>query len=157
MEKHTLRLWPSFFCFINTNCLNTCWLWIYCDLEGRKSLGKQIYDKPKSWFERVDAWGYQFFSYESLVHEKLLLIVSASIGNCSPTWGANTRHHNTPQLVEQFGFDIFSIPWGHHKLLIDKFLKEPQKYTVWQIAATCCIIEWTVRIGKGTETEIKSI
>ena len=33
----------------------------------------------------------------------------------------------TPQPGEQFGFDIFSIPWGHHKLLIDKFLKEPQK------------------------------
>ena len=33
----------------------------------------------------------------------------------------------TPQLEEQFGFDIFSIPWGHHKLLIDKFLKDPQR------------------------------
>ena len=33
----------------------------------------------------------------------------------------------TPQLGEQFAVDIFSIPWGHHKLLIDKFLKNPSK------------------------------
>lgn len=32
-----------------------------------------------------------------------------------------------PQVGEQFKIDIFSIPWGHHKLLIDKFLKSPQK------------------------------
>ena len=23
--------------------------------------------------------------------------------------------------------DIFALPWGHHKLIMDKFLKEPQK------------------------------
>ena len=33
----------------------------------------------------------------------------------------------TPQLGEQLKTDIFSVPWGHHKLLIDKFLKEPEK------------------------------
>lgn len=33
----------------------------------------------------------------------------------------------TPQLGEQIKKDIFSMPWGHHKLLIDKFLNEPQK------------------------------
>ena len=26
----------------------------------------------------------------------------------------------TPQLGEHFAVNIFSIPWGHHKLLIDK-------------------------------------
>ncbi len=34
---------------------------------------------------------------------------------------------NTPQVEEQIKNDIFSTPWGHHKLLIDKFLTEPQK------------------------------
>lgn len=29
----------------------------------------------------------------------------------------------TPQVGEQFEKDIFSLPWGHHKLLIDKFLQ----------------------------------
>ncbi len=31
------------------------------------------------------------------------------------------------QLADQFEMDIFSTPWGHHMLLIDKFLNEPQK------------------------------
>lgn len=33
----------------------------------------------------------------------------------------------TQQLVEQIAADVFSIPWGHHTILIDKFKKEPQK------------------------------
>lgn len=33
----------------------------------------------------------------------------------------------TPQLREQMERDIFALPWGHHKLIMDKFLKEPQK------------------------------
>ena len=33
----------------------------------------------------------------------------------------------TPQVGGQFEKDIFSLPWGHHKLLIDKFLTVPQK------------------------------
>ena len=31
------------------------------------------------------------------------------------------------QVANQLKRDIFSIPWGHHMLLIDKFLTEPQK------------------------------
>lgn len=33
----------------------------------------------------------------------------------------------TPQIGEQIKNDIFSLPWGHHKLLIDKILQMPQK------------------------------
>ncbi len=33
----------------------------------------------------------------------------------------------TPQVAEQIKEDLFSVPWGHHKLLIDKFLNNPQK------------------------------
>ena len=33
----------------------------------------------------------------------------------------------TPQVEEQIKFDIFSIPWGHHKVLIDKCKNNPQK------------------------------
>lgn len=32
-----------------------------------------------------------------------------------------------PQLVEQIKSEIFSIPWGHHMLLIDKCKNDPQK------------------------------
>ena len=33
----------------------------------------------------------------------------------------------TPQLGEQIRDDIFSIGWGHHKVLIDKYSKQPEK------------------------------
>ena len=33
----------------------------------------------------------------------------------------------TPQLGEQIQKDIFSIGWGHHKVLIDKYSKYPEK------------------------------
>ena len=33
----------------------------------------------------------------------------------------------TPQLEEQIRKDIFSIGWGHHKVLIDKYSKQPEK------------------------------
>ena len=33
----------------------------------------------------------------------------------------------TQQLVEQIRSDIFSIPWGHHVRIIDKFKEQPEK------------------------------
>ena len=33
----------------------------------------------------------------------------------------------TQQVAERISADIFSIPWGHHMLLIDKFKENPQK------------------------------
>lgn len=33
----------------------------------------------------------------------------------------------TQQVAEQISADVFSIPWGHHMLLIDKFKENPQK------------------------------
>ena len=34
---------------------------------------------------------------------------------------------NYPQVGGNSELPIFSVPWGHHKLLIDKFLKAPEK------------------------------
>ena len=42
---------------------------------------------------------------------------SPQIGNIS----------NYPQVGGNSELPIFSVPWGHHKLLIDKFLKAPEK------------------------------
>lgn len=39
----------------------------------------------------------------------------------------NEIHQITPQVGEQFVVNIFSIPWGHHKLLIDKYKQQPEK------------------------------
>lgn len=33
----------------------------------------------------------------------------------------------TPQVVEQIHKDVFSVPRGHHKQLIDKFKDDPEK------------------------------
>ena len=35
----------------------------------------------------------------------------------------------TPQLVEQIQKDLFSVPWGHHRFIIDKFKEQPEKAT----------------------------
>ena len=33
----------------------------------------------------------------------------------------------TPQLVEQIQNDLFSVPWGHHRFIIDKYKESPEK------------------------------
>ena len=33
----------------------------------------------------------------------------------------------TPQVVEQIQNDLFSVPWGHHRFIIDKFKEQPEK------------------------------
>ena len=37
------------------------------------------------------------------------------------------KSENHSQLIDRFFADLFSIPWGHHKLLIDKCQNNPQK------------------------------
>ena len=41
--------------------------------------------------------------------------------------GRNSNNEIGQQLADQLESDIFATPWGHHILLIDKFLNEPQK------------------------------
>ena len=39
----------------------------------------------------------------------------------------NSKNQFGQQLADQIWKDIISIPWGHHMLLIDKFLSNPEK------------------------------
>lgn len=39
----------------------------------------------------------------------------------------NSKNHFGQQLADQIWKDITSTPWGHHMLLIDKFLSNPEK------------------------------
>lgn len=39
----------------------------------------------------------------------------------------NLEKQNLPQLVGKLIKDIFSIPWGHHRVIIDKCLSNPHK------------------------------
>ena len=41
--------------------------------------------------------------------------------------GKNCNNEIGQQVADQLERDIFATPWGHHILLIDKFLNEPQK------------------------------
>ena len=37
-----------------------------------------------------------------------------------PQVGDDSKGANLPQVVERFMQDVFTVPWGHHRLLIDK-------------------------------------
>lgn len=39
----------------------------------------------------------------------------------------NSEEANLPQPVEDFYADLFAVPWGHHRYIIDKCSKTPQK------------------------------
>lgn len=80
------------------------------------------------------------FTEESSLYEEFLLHVSTIHRNWSAIADQLERDANLPQLgiknnttkigqqvADQVEKDIFSTPWGHHMLLIDKFLTEPQK------------------------------
>ena len=67
---------------------------------------------------------YQLYSQEI----RILQQVAANSGSeilQQPAAKFNTEF--SQQVANQLKRDIFSIPWGHHMLLIDKFLTEPQK------------------------------
>lgn len=65
---------------------------------------------------------------QQLVEQKVDVGIIPQVGgHITPQVGEQSNHVITPQVGEQIMRDIMSIGWGHHKLLIDKFPKEPQK------------------------------
>lgn len=67
---------------------------------------------------------YQLYSQEIRILQQLAVNSESEILQ-QPAAKFNTEF--TQQVANQLKRDIFSIPWGHHMLLIDKFLTEPQK------------------------------
>ena len=67
---------------------------------------------------------YQLYSQEIRILQQLVANSESEILQ-QPAAKFNTEF--TQQVANQLKRDIFSIPWGHHMLLIDKFLTEPQK------------------------------
>ncbi len=67
---------------------------------------------------------YQLYSQEIRILQQLAANSGSEILQ-QPAAKFNTEF--TQQVANQLKRDIFSIPWGHHMLLIDKFLTEPQK------------------------------
>lgn len=52
--------------------------------------------------------------------KKFYLLYNEGVGSLQQV-AANSEEGNLQQLVAQFQSDIFSVPWGHHMLLVDKF------------------------------------
>lgn len=52
--------------------------------------------------------------------KKFYLLYNEVVGSLQQV-AANSGEGNLQQLVAQFQSDIFSVPWGHHMLLVDKF------------------------------------
>lgn len=67
---------------------------------------------------------YQLYSQEIRILQQLAANSESEILQ-QPAAKFNTEF--TQQVANQLKRDIFSIPWGHHMLLIDKFLTEPKK------------------------------
>ena len=67
---------------------------------------------------------YQLYSQEIRILQQLAANSESEILQ-QPAAKFNTEF--TQQVANQLKRDIFSIPWGHHMLLIDKFLSEPKK------------------------------
>ena len=68
------------------------------------------------------------FSQTNLLYMKNFYCLYQSYAEITPQ--VEEQHDGctiTPQVEEQIKFDIFSIPWGHHKVLIDKCKNNPQK------------------------------
>ena len=63
------------------------------------------------------------FSKTNLLYMKNFYLFYEQLTLITPQVGEQLENiKETPQLGEQLEKAIFSIPWGHHKLLIDKFL-----------------------------------
>ena len=67
---------------------------------------------------------YQLYSQEIRILQQFAANSGSEILQ-QPAAKFNTEF--SQQVANQLKRDIFSIPWGHHMLLIDKFLTEPKK------------------------------
>lgn len=80
---------------------------------------------------------YFYEMYSFLVENTSLPLVNANDRICpqpgdemlvsiSPQVGDQIPNAIWPQVVDKITEDIFAIPWGHHKLLIDKYKQSPK-------------------------------
>lgn len=60
------------------------------------------------------------FSQTNLLYMKNFYLLYNSVFTFTPQVGEQHNEAIAPQLEEQLRNDVFSVPWGHHKLLIDR-------------------------------------
>lgn len=103
-------------------------------------MGKRFYEKFKHRFKNSEPRCDLLLSDKSSVYEDFFLLyhsyleitpqVEEQLKNQPITQQVAEQLENikiTQQIVERIAKDIFSVPWGHHMLLIDKFKAEPKK------------------------------
>lgn len=71
--------------------------------------------------------GATCFSETNLLYMKNFYLLYQRYMTITPQAGEQKENAITPQVGEQIHKDIFSIGWGHHKVLIDKYSKQPEK------------------------------
>jgi predicted nuclease of restriction endonuclease-like (RecB) superfamily len=62
-----------------------------------------------------------------LLYQHYLQISPQAVEQITPQTVEQRENAITPQLVEQIQNDLFSVPWGHHRFIIDKFKEKPEK------------------------------
>ena len=67
------------------------------------------------------------FSQTNLLYMKNFYLLYQQYFDFSPQIVEQNESAITPQVVEQIKKDIFSVPWGHHRFIIDKYFDNPQK------------------------------
>ncbi|MGM9764011.1 MAG: YhcG family protein [Candidatus Cryptobacteroides sp.] len=60
------------------------------------------------------------FSQTNLLYMKNFYLLYNSVFTFTPQVGEQHNEAIAPQVEEQLRNDVFSVPWGHHKLLIDR-------------------------------------
>lgn len=67
------------------------------------------------------------FSETNLLYMKNFYLLYCSYIENAPQVVEQKGDTITPQLVEQIQNDLFSVPWGHHRFIIDKYKDSPEK------------------------------
>ena len=67
------------------------------------------------------------FSETNLLYMKNFYLLYQPYLQISPQAVEQRENAITPQIVEQIQNDLFSVPWGHHRFIIDKFKEKPEK------------------------------
>lgn len=67
------------------------------------------------------------FSETNLLYMKNFYLLYQPYIENSPQLVEQKDNAITPQVVEQIQNDLFSVPWGHHRFIIDKYKESPEK------------------------------
>lgn len=70
------------------------------------------------------------FSPQNLYYMKKMYLLYSEVSTNCPQLVGNSKNVNFPQLVGKSSYAvddlIFAIPWGHHRVIIDKFSDKPE-------------------------------